>query len=345
MQSEKERCVAFRVDASAQIGGGHVMRCLALAGGFAARGWRATFFAAAGTKESVPALGRSGHTIRIVATDESEALSQMRAACALGVDLLVVDHYGLGESFEQAACGWARKVLAIDDLPNRRHAASILTDPTYGHAAGDYLGLVSSQTTLLVGSDYALLRPEFEKRRPTALAARERSVSRVLIAMGNSDPKDMTSQALAALESAAPELAIDVLLGSGSPNVANVRIALAHLGPKAQLHLDSDAVADLMSRADLCIGACGSTAWERCALGLPTVGVVTAANQASIAANLERAGALLWVREEPGQPALAAAIRELVRNDALRVEMSRKASQVCDARGVLRIVEAVRASL
>jgi UDP-2,4-diacetamido-2,4,6-trideoxy-beta-L-altropyranose hydrolase len=296
---------------------------------------------AAGTAESVTALGRSGHTTHVVAADESVALRQMRAVCAVGVDLLVVDHYGLGESFEQAAGGWAQKVLAIEDLPNRRHAALIVTDPTFGHAVGDYLNLVPSRTTLLVGSDYALLRPEFGRRRPAALAARERKVSRALVAMGNSDPKDMTSHALAALKDAAPELAVDVLLGSASPNVARVRDALARLGPKAQLHLDSNAVADLMARADLCVGACGSTAWERCALGLPTVGLVTAANQASIAAHLDCAGALLWVREELANAALAAAIRELVRDDALRAEMSRKASRICDARGVLRVIEAV----
>jgi len=345
MQAESLRRVAFRVDASAQIGGGHAMRCLALAGGFAERGWHATFFVGAGTPQSVPALARSGYATYIVAAGEGEALEQMRAAYSLGVDLLVVDHYGLGAPFEQSARDWAREVLAIEDVPNRRHVASILTDPTYGRTVGAYADLVLPETTLLVGSDYALLRPEFGRCRPAALAARGRKASRVLVAMGNSDPGDMTSQALAALKSAAPEVAIDVLLGSGSPNVAQVRAAVARLGPSARLHLDSDAVADLMAHADLCVGACGSTAWERCALGLPTVGVVTAANQASIAANLERAGALLWIHATPGKSALEEAIRTLVRDDALRAEMSRKAAQICDAKGVQRVVEAARAKL
>jgi UDP-2,4-diacetamido-2,4,6-trideoxy-beta-L-altropyranose hydrolase len=344
-QAEPARRVAFRVDASAQIGGGHAMRCLALAGGFADRGLHVSFFAGAGTSQAVPALARSGHATHVVAADAGEALSQMRAAHPRGVDLLVVDHYGLGASFEQAGRDWAREILAIEDVPNRRHAASILTDPTYGRAVGDYADLVPSATTLLVGSDYALLRPEFARRRPAALAARGRNAARALVAMGNADPSDMTSHALAALERAAPEIAVDVLLGSGSPNVAQVRAAVARLGPSARLHLDSDAVADLMAHADLCVGACGSTAWERCALGLPTVGVVTATNQASIAANLERAGALLWVRAAHDEPALVAAIGALVRDDKLRAEMSRKAARICDANGVGRVVEAVVAKL
>ena len=52
-------------------------------------------------------------------------------------------------------------------------------------------------------------------------------------------------------------------------------------------------MAGLIARADLAIGASGSTTWERACLGLPSLVVATAANQLAFAQALDRAGHLL----------------------------------------------------
>jgi spore coat polysaccharide biosynthesis predicted glycosyltransferase SpsG len=46
-----------------------------------------------------------------------------------------------------------------------------------------------------------------------------------------------------------------------------------------------------MAQADLAIGAGGSSAWERCVLGLPSLVVRLAANQNGVVDTLVRAGA------------------------------------------------------
>jgi spore coat polysaccharide biosynthesis predicted glycosyltransferase SpsG len=52
-------------------------------------------------------------------------------------------------------------------------------------------------------------------------------------------------------------------------------------------------MAQLMADSDLAIGAAGSTSWERCCLGLPTIQVVLAENQKLIAQALVNAGAAM----------------------------------------------------
>ncbi len=47
-------------------------------------------------------------------------------------------------------------------------------------------------------------------------------------------------------------------------------------------------MAEIMSKSDLCIGAGGSTSWERCCLGLPTISFAIADNQIGVLAELEK---------------------------------------------------------
>jgi len=47
-------------------------------------------------------------------------------------------------------------------------------------------------------------------------------------------------------------------------------------------------MSELMRESDLCIGAAGSTSWERCAMSLPTLMIVLAENQLTIAKNLDK---------------------------------------------------------
>ena len=108
------RTVVFRCDANAKIGGGHAMRCLALADELARQGWRCTFTVRDGTRQTVPALSSSGHTIVKIdaaAPDEADWLTANGGPC----DLLVVDHYERNSDFE-AAC----RPVAVPIPPARR---------------------------------------------------------------------------------------------------------------------------------------------------------------------------------------------------------------------------------
>ena len=51
-------------------------------------------------------------------------------------------------------------------------------------------------------------------------------------------------------------------------------------------------MAEIMTSCDLAIGAGGSTTWERCTLGIPTIQIETAENQRFINAAVSDAGAL-----------------------------------------------------
>ncbi|HTH15906.1 MAG TPA: UDP-2,4-diacetamido-2,4,6-trideoxy-beta-L-altropyranose hydrolase, partial [Magnetospirillum sp.] len=282
-----------------------------------------------GTQAVVPGVARY-----TVLADDGMPGAIAGAVCGKA-DLLVVDHYRLDEGYERAARAHARHVLVLDDLADRRHDCDILLDQTCGRSAADYRPLVPAHCRLLTGSRFSLLRPAFRSSRAASLARRREGVSRVVVSLGGTDPDNVTPRILDAL--ADLPLAIDVVMGGGAPHLEAVRAAVARL-PSARLHVNVADMATLLAQADLAIGAAGTSAWERCCLGLPTIVVVLADNQRLIARNLAEAGAALVVSPEPSE--LRAALRQLQAPGAL-ARMSEAAAAVCDGDGVARLCDTI----
>jgi UDP-2,4-diacetamido-2,4,6-trideoxy-beta-L-altropyranose hydrolase len=260
-----------------------------------------------------------------------------------GCDLLAVDHYGRGHDFERACRRFARRILVIDDLADRRHDCDILLDQNAADESA-YRSLTPPHCRRLLGPTFALLRADFARRRPAALARRKsNTVERLLISCGLTDIQDLTGRALAAI--AASALAVDVVVGPDTPNLGAVRDLAAARAAPTTLHVGTDAMAELMAAADLAIGAAGSSSWERCCLGLPAILAVAADNQNVVARRLVASGAslILGLAESVTPAGIAAAIAKLSADSAARRRMSAAGAALCDGLGVGRVAAAVAA--
>lgn len=233
--------------------------------------------------------------------------------------------------------------MVIDYLADRPHACDLLLDQSLVHESGDYDGLVPDRCTRLIGPRYALLCPEFGELRDVALVARQRrELSNLIVSMGGVDTTDATSRVLAALRTAPllPEMQICVIMGGRAPALEHVR-AIARTMPRlTEVAVDVRDMALRMARADLAIGAGGSTTWERCCLGLPSIIVETADNQIGIAEAMVKVGA--GIALGPLQsPRFATALHETVAetNNPTRLRaLSKAASVICDGHGVRRVI-------
>ena len=329
----------FRVDASVEIGGGHVRRCLVLAKALLEEGWSVHFASCRETPDAVPSLRASG--IQMIPIDETANVTAgLSAAMPGGCDLLVVDHYSLDERFERSCRPWARRILVVDDVADRRHDCDVLVDQSPGRQTGDYRSLVPADCSIFTGSGYALLDQRF--RMAKAKAPRRNSVvRRILVSLGATDPKGATVLVLAALRRAELAIPVDVVIGAANPHQAVVRAAAERLAPPAVVHVEVDDMAALIERADLAIGAGGVSALERCCLGLPSIVVVLAENQRNNAEALAKVGAALVVGEAKlrDSDAFADAIRALARDTTGRAAMSAAAAKLFDGLGAIRVRE------
>ncbi len=331
--------VVFRVDASVEVGTGHLARCRTLAEELHGRGWQVLF-----ASRELPA-GMADLVVRdgfdLLWMDRSRPGWEADAAATLTllagaptIDWLVVDHYGLDGRWEERVTVRARRVMVIDDLADRNHRCDLLLDQNLVDGMETrYKGKVPEGCRTLLGPRYALLRPAFvetSRRR----RGRDGSVRRIVITYGGSDPTDETSKALRALMMLQmSDVAVDVVVGAANPRRAEVeRLALRVPGADCHADLDAGTMAGLLNSADLAIGAAGTSTWERCLLGLPAVMTIVASNQAPLArAVADRgAGVELGPAGEVDDRRVAAAIETLIgRPDRVR-SMARAATAIME---------------
>jgi UDP-2,4-diacetamido-2,4,6-trideoxy-beta-L-altropyranose hydrolase len=358
--------VAFRADASLQIGTGHVMRCLTLADALAERGADCHFICREHAGNLIEFIHSKGHAVHVLpvvrssgqATNPTQAGSAGKElahghwlgatqdedaqACAdllaeLQPNWLIVDHYALDARWEQTLKPHYRQLMVIDDLADRPHLCDLLLDQTFGRDPEDYRAWVPAGCRLLCGSQYALLRPEFAALRPYSLQRRTKpSLRQLLVTMGGVDKDNATGQVLQALRSCAlpADCEITVVMGPKAPWLEAVRQQAQDMPWPTRVLSGVSDMARLMADSDLAIGAAGATSWERCCLGLPTIMLVLADNQLKVAKGLEQAGAAaLVVSGESASYQVAALLTSLVASPNNMRTMSKLAAGIVDGMG------------
>lgn len=330
--------VAFRADASVQIGSGHVMRCLTLADVLLARGARTLFLCRRLPGHLGDLVRARGHALDWL-PDSGDDAEDSRAALAPGApwDWLAVDHYALGAAWERAQRGLAKNILAIDDLADREHDCELLLDQNL-QDAGRYGARLPADCRQLLGPRYALLRPQFAAARRRQVGRTGR-VRRLLVCFGGADAGGETLKALAALQLlGCYDLDVDVVIGQANPHREAITAACRAL-PRAALHVQVDNLAALMASADLCLGAGGGASWERCCLGLPALVAATADNQLEQCAVLAEAGAQCHLGAAAALTAerWASSLACLLELPHLLKHMANQAASLVDGRGAERV--------
>ena len=101
-------------------------------------------------------------------------------------------------------------------------------------------------------------------------------LTRVMVSLGATNLGNVTGRVLEGLQGLDDyPLEIDVVLGAGAFDVDKVRAAVETLSAggfhTVNYHENVEDMAAMMAATDLAIGAGGTTSWERCCLGLPTI--------------------------------------------------------------------------
>lgn len=294
--------VLIRVDASPVIGNGHLMRCLTLAHQLHEQGMRVTFACRAlegaplsllpAVYDSLRLPGHYAHELPAHCAEQHlDPLADSDALCEqLGsrrFDWCVVDHYGLDAQWHGRARAFARRIMVIDDLANRSLDCDVLLDSgLHPDPESRYAECLQNGAKCLFGPSYALIREEFIRARQQA-APRLGEMRRIVVFFTGGDDQGETLKALEALTDWKEPLDVDVVVGQGHDHEV---IAALCRTRDWRMHCQVDYMARLMAEADLSLGAAGSSSWERCAVGLPSLLVILAENQRELAAGLARQG-------------------------------------------------------
>ena len=267
--------LVFRADGNAQIGMGHVMRCLALAD-MLKDDFRMRFALVEPTSAVRSLIEKAGLSIINLPTSSQQAdfLAQIEPD-----EIAVLDGYTFDQTFQQSVRTRARKLVFIDDLVQGHQVADVVINHAGGLSEQDYEA--SDYTQFCLGPHYALLRPQF--LQPAGFGPPP-AHGPIFVSLGGADPQNTSAQVLEAIHHVDPTLPVHVVLGPFHPNRAAIdafQDQLPNLTIRQNLEVEQ-MVAELKN-CSLAITACSTIAYEVCAINRPLIAVVTADNQARLA--------------------------------------------------------------
>lgn len=335
----------FRTDANAQIGLGHVMRCLALAQAWMEAGGSAIFVLA----DQVPAVqkrleseGIAVHHLASQSGTDADATETKALLSHTNTQWLVLDAYHFDASYIAKLNSTDCSMVLFDDHGSRsKYDAEIVLNPNIFARSEMYPK--QSGAEFLLGLKYALLRKEFwslSKQRAIAPA----NVSKLLITMGGSDPENVTGLVLEAMDLVqADHLEITVIVGGACPNLEALKRAAKTARHPVQLLRNVTDMPAVLQHAEAAITAPGGTCAELALMGIPMFLLTIADNHVLTGeefAAQQLAVSVGWYKQFTPE-SLAKPIQSFLKDSQLRRKLAQKALSQVDGQGAKRVIEAM----
>lgn len=336
-----------RADANPRIGSGHLVRSVALAQAWQSLGGEAVLIT-----NSDPATLPSGtpsSDLGLVLLEEMHPHpDDLRRVLGLGAGrsgaAVSCDGYHFDADYTRALQDAGHRVLVIDDIAAAsRYAADVIVNQNIHAERLTYA--CDPMTRLLLGPRYALLRRDFTRwvgwDRPVAERARH-----VVITMGGGDRFNQTVRVMRAVQRLHDsQLEVKVIVGTNNGQWPFLNaIAADSRTVRFELLLNPPDIPTLLAWADVAIAAGGSTCWELCFMGVPSLLMTLVDNQAGITFGLAEAGAAVhlgWFNEV-SEAQIEEALRAILCDPDHRAMLRRRSQGLVDGRGAVRVARALR---
>lgn len=333
--------IAIRTDANQVIGAGHLMRCLSIAAELKMIGEEVILI----TADEYPKflIAQAGIKQLTLHTDwrllPHEADLLLPILKHLHVTLLLVDSYLATPEFIGHLKKGCIAVAYIDDLLSNVYPADILINYNITGSRAKYEELYGKRkTVLLLDTKYAPLRPEFRCVKPFPI---HQDIRRVFLSAGGADPYGFTAALTERLFQEKDFDSVYLIATPGFFGHNDRLLKLQHSFPRLKLVENPNAVKKNMEACDVAISAAGSTLYELCALGVPTISFSLADNQ--VAARKAFGAQKIMVECGDIRDGISQCLDKIIQSLVLlkcpekRAFFSKKAFSITDGLGALRI--------
>jgi UDP-2,4-diacetamido-2,4,6-trideoxy-beta-L-altropyranose hydrolase len=350
--------VAIRTDGGASIGMGHIMRCLSLAKAFKGAGYAVLFISK--YKEGIDRIRSEGfqviqlsHSSNQIDTGfyygdklelEKEIKAIIEVLSSAEIELLLIDTYNVTEEYFLNVKPYVKKLGYIDDVNKFVYPVDILIN---GNITGEYMGYkkYSQEEVMLLGPKYNLIRDEFRNIPERNIGEK---VKEITLTTGGSDPYNMSVKILNILmkHEELRKLKINVIVGNGFKDKEQLK-RISENNKNIVIYENVEFMSHIMLRSDIAISAGGSTLYELCACGTPTLAIIMADNQEFLVKKMDELGyikSLGWYNKI-NDDNLIENLKELCFNYNKRFAQSRKMQKLVDGLGAERVVNEVLARL
>lgn len=344
--------IIFRADGNPQIGSGHIMRCLSIADAAQDQGIECRF--AVADEHFAPTIQNRGFSCDVLQTDyrnmdgEREKLSVILEKHR--PEAIVADSYFVTPEY-LAFLGRFTEVTYIDDLAAFAYPVKCVVNYNIYGPELDYAALYHEAgiplPRLLLGPRYAPLRRQFQNLTPRAT---RQKVQDIFVSTGGADPQHIALQLAQYLAAQTAQTSLDgvryhFVVGSMNADLPALQ-SVARQYAAIQIHQNVQNMAQLMQQCDLAIAAAGSTLYELCACGVPTVTYTMADNQLLGAKAFAKYGLMQYAGDcrENRQFCfyLIEKMHVLVQNMKKQRQMTLDAERLVDGLGAQRLAQKLR---
>ncbi len=302
------------------VGGGHMMRCLALARALPESS-DIKFVLDEGGEDWIERVLKYGFS---ATTENRWRLENCHGS--------IIDGYEFDESIYKNLRRLCNVLAIIDDRRNIPDMCDLAILPTV------YENVDQKGCRVLQGSRFTLLEPEYLNPKDIDSIG---PVRKILVCCGMIDSPNCSLEILNALEDSDLSGEITVLLSSRAPHLNGLK-------EKARTHrlpvffaIDTSGSYNLIFNSDFIIGGGGQGLSERLAIGCPSITITLADNQREQVNWISRKGGTVAVerKKEKFSVDLTKLINETIQSPSSLKEMSKSGRRLVDGRGAGRVAE------
>jgi len=276
----KKKTVAIEASGSLTLGMGHIMRTLVIAEKL--KNIFNVYYICKNEKEyqtGAKALKKRGYPVRYI-NDKNSA------------DILILDSYDVDENTLKVLRKSYNILVYVDDLNSLSfYDCDIIINKNLGAEKLTYNA--PKNCRILKGPRYSLLREEFQNSSYIEI---NETIKSIFVTMGGTDPKNTSIKILDILKDTPYTFNIAVSDGFSD----NTKKELKNLSDKNSniILYNNPKMAQIMSKCDMAITACGGTTHEIASIGIPQIAISVAENQNAPLSFGEENGLFIYAGKE-----------------------------------------------
>ena len=329
--------IAFRVDASADIGIGHLMRCLALSEELTKKGHSCFFVSKTDNDELINRIQKNNDFFQLNQNLDlnQDAETLIKFSNENNIDWIVTDRYDIDTNYIQNLKEKNFKVLSIDDFAQIHYFSDIVLNQNIGSEKLKYSS--ERNTKFLLGPKYAILRDQLlireNKKGPN-------DAEKILIMIGGTDKDNLILEILKSLKSF-NKTEFLVVIGPLNSHYDEIKKYIKDNDLNARVTKSPENMADLYLESDVAISAGGTSSYEFSYFGIPNLIIAIADNQLKISNELDKQNISIYLgkKDQLSTGNLKNKFKELIDNSALRKTLSENGKRLVDGKGKQRIVD------
>lgn len=336
------RTLYIRADGNKVLGTGHIMRCLSIAEAYKEIGGECKFIVA--DKEAAEFVISKGYLVHTLHTDwkklDVEIEQVIEYICKEKVEILLIDSYYASELYFKKL----RKFTKLIYLTSKKDVAydvDAVINYTVGAERETYETLYGEKDTmLLIGPQYAPLRKQFDIQHLF-----KEDFTDVMIATGGTDANGFSYKLIEKVIKSHDLMKYQwhIIIGAFYSDLVKQQLeAISFKYANVFLYYDVSNMEDIMSRCNVAVSATGSTIYELCACGVPTIAFSFVDNQIDSLMEFSKRKYVCSVGDLRDGEAesinmITKCINKLIKDIELRRSISQKIQKCIDGKGASRL--------